>query len=343
MRSTILGFAFIFLFTFSLLAQSKVKISGIVKNSDYTKVDLLHVLSKSVQSTSPIDKNGKFKLHVEVEKSDFYMLQFGENDFVFLVIEPKDKIKVEINGEDLENPKISGSENSALFYQTKNEMEKFAAKKEKIQMEYMKVMQDEKTFLYDFFTRNSTSLSTLFFIDNLDDEDASIYTKLINSLADAHPENPYVTQLKADLKRDEALAVGTRAPEISLPNPDGEVLNLSDYKGKVVLIDFWASWCSPCRIESPQMVKLYKNYKDKGFEIFGVSLDKDKNAWTKAIEKDKLEWVHVSDLLFWKSEAAKSYNINSIPFTVLIDKDGVIIAKGLRSKELEEKLAEIFN
>lgn len=137
-------------------------------------------------------------------------------------------------------------------------------------------------------------------------------------------------------------AAGEDVPEISLPTPDGEVLNLSDLRGKYVMIDFWASWCKPCRVENPNVVRVYNKYKDQGFEILGVSLDRDRNSWLQAIENDKLTWKHVSDLKFWQSEAAQSYGINAIPYTVLLDQQGKVIAENLRGASLEAKLGEIF-
>lgn len=135
--------------------------------------------------------------------------------------------------------------------------------------------------------------------------------------------------------------VGQKAPEIAMTSPDGTILKLSALKGKVVLIDFWASWCPPCRRENPTLVAAYKQFKDKkfkggnGFEVFGVSLDNNKKAWINAIEQDKLEWKnHVSDLKGWNSAPGKQYGITSIPSNLLIDKDGVIIAKNLRGQQL---------
>jgi thiol-disulfide isomerase/thioredoxin len=113
-------------------------------------------------------------------------------------------------------------------------------------------------------------------------------------------------------------------------------------RGKVVLIDFWASWCGPCRKDNPNVVRIYHNFKDKGFDIFGVSLDRDKNSWITAISTDKLDWVHVSDLKYWQSEVIGLYGFNAIPYTILIDREGKIMAKGLRGEQLENKLIEIF-
>lgn len=142
--------------------------------------------------------------------------------------------------------------------------------------------------------------------------------------------------------------VGEKAPDISMEGPNGQTHKLSDLRGKVVLIDFWASWCRPCRIENPNVVKLYKKYKDQefkygdGFTIFSVSLDRSKSNWKKAIEQDNLEWpYHVSDLKMWNNAAAAKYSITSIPATYLIDEDGIILAKNLRGQSLENALEKM--
>jgi peroxiredoxin len=136
------------------------------------------------------------------------------------------------------------------------------------------------------------------------------------------------------------LQIGDPAPEIFLPDTSASFVKLSSLKGKVVLIDFWASWCGPCRRENPNMVKLYDKFKDKGLVILGVSLDESKQNWTAAIRKDKLPWMHISDLRGWKSIAAGIYGVQSIPQTFVIDKDGIIIAKNLRGPALEKFFEE---
>jgi len=136
------------------------------------------------------------------------------------------------------------------------------------------------------------------------------------------------------------LPVGEVAPEIALPDTQGKINKLSSLRGKYVLIDFWAAWCGPCRREAPNLVRIYNKYKEKGFEIYGVSLDRDKNSWLGAIESDNLDWVHVSDLKYWQSDVVGLYGFSGIPYTVLIDREGKIIAKGLRGEQLENKLAE---
>jgi peroxiredoxin len=137
--------------------------------------------------------------------------------------------------------------------------------------------------------------------------------------------------------------VGQKAPDIELPGLDGKPVRLSSLKGNVVLLDFWASWCGPCRKENPYTVEIFNEYKDKGFTVFSVSLDQSKDKWKKAIAADELSWpYHVSDLKGWYSKAALLYNIEAIPATYLIDRDGTIIAIDLRSAELEKQLKKIF-
>ncbi|MBS1647792.1 MAG: AhpC/TSA family protein [Bacteroidetes bacterium] len=136
--------------------------------------------------------------------------------------------------------------------------------------------------------------------------------------------------------------VGVTAANFSQPDVNGKMVSLNSYKGKVVLVDFWASWCGPCRAENPNVVAAYQKYHPKGFEILGVSLDQNKDKWLQAISNDNLTWTHISDLKGWGNEAAKKYGVTSIPFNVLIDKEGKIIAKGLRGKALDDELAKIF-
>ncbi len=180
------------------------------------------------------------------------------------------------------------------------------------------------------------------------------YQALLNGIVEKFPGHKGIAAIKEMNDRQLALAkqksepvqetnwLGKQAPELSLPDINGNEIKLSSYKGKYVLVDFWASWCLPCRRENPNVVQAFDKYKNKNFTIFGVSLDKEKEDWLEAIQKDKLAWMQVSDLQEWSSAAVSTYGFTSIPFNVLIDPEGKIIAQSLRGTDLEKKLDEVL-
>lgn len=164
---------------------------------------------------------------------------------------------------------------------------------------------------------------------------------LVNSNIKAGPR---FKKIEGRLNALQNTAVGKKFTDLKAKTPDGKEIALSNYAGKdkYVLVDFWASWCPPCRKEAPELVKVYNQYKSKGFEIVGVSLDSKKEAWEKGIKDLKLTWPQISDLKYWDTELGASYGVNSIPHMVLLDKDGTILAKGINAQELSEKLAELL-
>ncbi len=153
---------------------------------------------------------------------------------------------------------------------------------------------------------------------------------------------PYVKDLDGIIKQLENVQVGKVAPEFALPDTAGISVSLSDFRGKYVLLDFWASWCPPCRRENPNVVKAFNEYKDKNFTVVGISLDKDKSKWLKAIADDNLTWTHLSDLKYWDSEIPALYGVRGIPANVLLGPDGVIIAKNITGEDLHKKLKEVI-
>ena len=173
--------------------------------------------------------------------------------------------------------------------------------------------------------------------------DANELDSVYRMLDSATRSSFYGKRIKEVLDKTRVTAIGNPAPEFTMNDPAGNQIKLSGFRGKFLLIDFWASWCGPCRAENPNVVKVYHQYHPKGFEILGVSLDDKKDNWEKSIRKDRLNWTQVSDLKGWKNNAAVQYGVNAIPTNFLLDKEGKIIAKGLRGEELGKKLHELMN
>jgi peroxiredoxin len=176
----------------------------------------------------------------------------------------------------------------------------------------------------------------------LQNPDISMFTHAVDCAQKADKTSKYTQSIEQRYNTESRFMVGGEAPNIKLKQLDGKEMELFKLRGKVVLIDFWASWCGPCRRENPNVRKLYSRFKNKGFEIYGVSLDSDAARWKGAVAADSLSWFHVSDLGGWQSSAAALYQVHSIPQTFLLDKNGRIVAKGLRGEQLEAKLEELL-
>ena len=214
-----------------------------------------------------------------------------------------------------------------------------------IRKEMDQMMKDVLEFEIDFIKNNPGSFAVPPILRSLaPNMQTSELESIINAMDPAVARTAVITELKARIAMLKNVDIGKKAPDFTMNNPQGIPVSLSSKIGaKVLLIDFWAAWCSPCRAENPNVVKVFREFNSKGFDIFGVSLDRSGTDWNKAIGDDNLTWTHVSDLQYWNNSAAKLYGVNSIPANFLLDQNGIIIAKNLRGEALYNKVKEILN
>jgi thiol-disulfide isomerase/thioredoxin len=321
--------------------------------------------------TAIIDENGEIKINVAIPEKGFYRLKISDKNFATFILDTNEKVTVGGNAADFGNTyTVEGSPDSKLFweinqasmqnYKKRDSLQKaFQAFVNMSQMDsiridsmsnalekpYMALVEEHNKFLQSFVEKNTTSFAALAAIQQLPPEEfLDTYVKLDAGLFGKYPNSSYIKAFHDGVSGQKKMGIGTPAPEIVMNTPDGKPLALASLKGKVVLVDFWASWCGPCRAENPTVVKAYNKFKSKGFDIYSVSLDKDLDKWKEAIKKDNLTWSnHVCDFKFWQSPVVALYNFDGIPYNVLIDKDGKILAKSLRGEDLEKKLEEILN
>jgi len=214
-----------------------------------------------------------------------------------------------------------------------------------LEPKFERYYEDVEAIQVGFIKENPASYVTPFYLNRIrHGKEADELEVLVNNLDPKLDSIPSVIELKKHIEKLKTVAIGQIAPDFTQNDPDGNPIKLSDIysNNELTLIDFWAAWCGPCRGENPNVVAVFNDYKDKGFTVFGVSLDREKDAWLKAIEDDNLTWTHVSDLSYWQNAAAQLYAVNSIPHSLLVDKTGKIIAKDKREDELREVVAKFF-
>jgi peroxiredoxin len=320
---------FLICISFNTFAKPALIKGKVVNNSKFKEIYLQDISFNTIE-TQTLDAQGQFSFTTKFDKFDFYLLAFDKDRWVVFIPEPGEQSEITIDLNNLKNPDIKNSVQTSLYYNYSNKLSALKTDQEKINL--VKTMIDE----------NSSSPVCIFFVDLLNPEEYFSYHEKLSTGLKEYSYNTYVSEFIKKTENVKKLSIGSPAPEIALKDPDGKIIKLSSLKGQYVLIDFWASWCRPCRMENPNNVKLYAKYHDKGFEIYGVSLDKSKEDWVNAIEDDRLTWIHVSDLQYWQCEGAQTYNVQGIPHTVLLDKEGKIIAIGLRGESLKKKLEELF-
>jgi len=350
--------------------QGAFELKGKLKNANGERLILEKLSQQPVAVDSAVvDSEGNFEFKNYTPKIGFYRIKVSEENFAMLVLDSTQKVVVSGDIKDLGNTyKVEGSDETTLFLEftevsrrrdkrvdslnqiAQSLMEPFRNNTAKLdslsatfEAPYNAIMRPVNEEVAAMINKNSNMYASLIAVQSLEpDNYGDVYRKLDEGLMKKFPNDKNVKNFHDFVGRTLALSVGQQAPEIELNDPEGKAVKLSDFRGKYVLIDFWASWCGPCRKEMPNVVKAYAKYKPKGFEIFGVSLDKDRDNWIKAIKEDGITWPQVSDLLQWNSSVVPLYAIQGIPFTVLLDKEGKIVAKNLRGDELDKKLAEVL-
>ncbi len=315
-------------------------------------------------------QNGKFELKGTVDTLDLYYIKAEKgNGMTFFVLENA-KIEANIYKDSIQTSTFKGTKNNeavASFIsgmkKIQNEMMAFqnnnnavmqeAVEKqdtltqERLRKEYMDLRGKIDTYQIDFASKNSDALFGVIILSELINNPEIDVTKLksaFEKLAKPLQEGRYGKKVAEAISKLNSVEVGQKAPDFKAKTPEGQEVSLMQSLGaKVTIIDFWASWCRPCRVENPNMVALYNDYKDQGLAMIGVSLDKegDNQAWKDAIAQDKLTWTHVSNLKFWNDPIAVLYNVKSIPAVYILDAKGVIVAKNIRGAELRAKVAEL--
>lgn len=349
--------------------QQKEGISGTLQNAAGKTISLNHINNNSAEpvGSTLVDESGNFAFEEKAGKFDFYTLVLDDQQIVLLT-DSTEGISISGDANDLLSTyDVDGSEHSEILRNYYASSSDFRQQLDSVQQAFQAVAQtgteDERQEIIDSFEKirgeyseyqiafikeNNHSPACISILGELNpEENLDVFKSVQSGITEIFSDHLYYSMLSNQIAEAEKkiaaagkLKPGSPAPEIELENPEGKVIPLSSLRGKVVLIDFWASWCKPCRVENPKVVRMYNEYKPQGFEIYGVSLDRDKGKWVDAIKQDGLTWPQVSDLQFWNSAAAQLYNVSSIPHTVLVDREGKIIASGLRGKALEDKVKE---
>jgi peroxiredoxin len=341
--------------------KSKFTISGTLKNADVkNKVYLYGMASNSMVllDSTNLSQDGEFKFTNTKPEADFFRVNYLTNEYI-VIAKNGDEVKIDadVNDKNLHYT-ISGGDDAQKLAEFNDLKIKFQAKitevskqfeeqvaanpdkrdelLQKLSPVYTAALNDLNQAIVKFAMENNKSLVSFYaisLVNPVGNEEAMVnYAEKVDPALKKHAAVKNFVEKVSKLK---TVQVGQIAPDFSIPSIDGKTIKLSDYRGKYVLLDFWASWCGPCRAENPNVVKAYNDYKDRNFTILGISLDKDKNAWQQAIAQDKLTWDQAGELADFEGQTVRLYQVEAIPSSFLLDPEGKIIARDLRGAELD--------
>jgi len=337
------------------------QIKGVVRGlPDNTVIELRE---QDPQVATPVatakTQRGAFLLKGQLPASNLYSITYpGTEERCFVFLEPgvmtlsahKDSLSAGVlKGSAAHDAFADFSRTFTPFFgklsQLSQQINNGADKDGALRRQYDATLAATQTSVDEFIGKNSSSVVSPFVIlvvSQFAQEDQALLEKRFEMLSPTARESLYGKMVAKSVADAKVGAIGSLAIDFSQNDPDGKPVKLSSFRGKYVLVDFWASWCGPCRNENPNVVEAYQKYKAKNFTVLGVSLDRARDPWLKAIKDDKLDWSHVSDLKFWNNEVAQTYRVSSIPQNLLIDPDGKIVAKNLRGPELHERLGQLL-
>ena len=343
--------------------KDQVKITGIVKGVDTGMVFLQkYDLGKWVNTDSTKLVKGEFSFTGKVDLPEMWHIAMQEDQVVIPVFVENAKIEVQIYPDSLEKSTIKGSAAQDIYQQYVTMNEAINKKMDDVYKAWKKAKEANDTLamkrndsisnlldleikkqLQDFIkTNNKTVVSPYLVMHNSWQFELPELEEVVHAMDTSLNTSQYMQALKKRVDILQHVSIGQIAPDFTMNDTTGKAVTLSALKGKVLLVDFWASWCGPCRAENPNVLKAYKAFNKKGFDVLGVSFDQNHEKWMKAVKDDNLPWTHISDLKGWGNAAGKLYGVNSIPANVLLDKDQKIIARNLRGEDLINKLEEIF-